>query len=325
MIMDKGKARQLLADSRLFIVLLVMMAGLSLVSPRFLTIENLTNVLWSVCLIGIMSAGTIYAPVTGGTDLSVGSHAALAGIIAYVLMNNVHLHWIPAIIVTLGFGLLIGWVNGVMITKFRVPPFIQTMAAKTYLFGIAMFVSNGDTITILGPEPFLKIGVGKFLSLPIPIYIMATMVILSHFLLKRTVFGRQAIAVGANEVSARLCGVDPHRTRITAYMISAFTASSAGIVMASLTQQAYAPNASGYEFDVLTAIIIGGTRLKGGQGSVGGALIGAVMVGFINNALNLANLPSLFSPLVTGIVILIALILNQGVSFPGGRKVAREA
>jgi ribose/xylose/arabinose/galactoside ABC-type transport system permease subunit len=300
------------------------MAGLSFVSPRFLTIENLTNVLWSVCLIGIMASGTIYAPVTGGTDLSVGSHAALAGIIAYVLMNHAHIAWIPAIIITLCIGVFVGWVNGIMISKFRVPPFIQTMAAKTYLFGIAMLVSNGDTITIMGPAPFLKIGIGKLFTLPIPIYIMATVAIVSHLLLKHTVFGRQAIAVGANEVAAKLTGVDPDRTRVTSYMISGLTASLAGIVMASLTQQAYAPNASGYEFDVLTAIIIGGTKLKGGQGSVGGAIIGAVMVGFINNALNLANLPASFSPLVTGIVILLALILNQGVGLPG-RSAAREA
>jgi ribose/xylose/arabinose/galactoside ABC-type transport system permease subunit len=321
---DKAKIGQLLGEFRLLFVLLVLMVGLSFVSPRFLTMGNLTNVLWSVCLIGIMASGTIYGPVTAGNDLSVGSHAALAGIIAYVLMNYAHIPWIPAILITLCCGLLIGWINGVMIAKFKVPPFIQTMAAKTYLFGIAMLVSNGDTITIMGPEPFLKIGIGKLFSLPIPIYIMATVAITSHFVLKHTVFGRQAISVGANEVAARLSGVDPERTRIAAYMISGFTASLAGIVMASLTQQAYAPNASGYEFDVLTAIIIGGARLKGGQGSVGGAIIGAVMVGLINNALNLANLPASFSPLVTGIVILIALILNQSVSLPGSPK-AREA
>lgn len=322
--LDKAKVSQLLGDFRLLFVLIGLMAGLSFVSPRFLTVENLTNVLWSVCLIGIMASGTIYGPVTAGNDLSVGSHAALAGIIAYVLMNYAKIHWIPAIAITLGFGLLIGWVNGVMIAKFKVPPFIQTMAAKTYLFGIAMLVSNGDTITIMGPEPFLKIGVGKLFSLPFPIYIMATVAIVSHFVLKHSVYGRQAIAVGANEVAARLTGVNPENVRIAAYMISGFTASLAGIVMASLTQQAYAPNASGYEFDVLTAVVIGGARLKGGQGSVGGAIIGAVMVGLINNALNLANLPASFSPLVTGIVILVALILNQSVSLPGSSK-AREA
>ena len=312
MTLDKTATKRLLADFRLFFILLLLMAVLSLLSPRFLTLDNLANVFWSVCLIGIMSAGAIYAPVTGGIDLSVASIASLTAIIANALMNNAHWPMVPALLATLGFALLIGLVNGVVTTKFQVPAFIVTMAAKTYLFGFAMLVSNGDTITIMGPPEFLTIGTGKFLGLPIPIYIMVAIIAGSHVLLKHTVFGRQAIAVGANEVSAKLSGVDPDRTRIIVYMISAATAGVAGIVMASLTQQAYAPNASGYEFDVITAIVIGGTSLLGGNGSVAGALIGAVMVGFINNGLNLLNMPSSFHPLVTGIVILLALLLNQG-------------
>ena len=308
--------RQLLSESRLFGILLLMMLVLHFVSDRFLTVDNLTNVLWSVCLIGIMTTGAIYAPITGGIDLSVGSMAALSGIIANVLMNGYGVNWIVAILLTLLIGAAIGWLNGIVTTKFLVPAFIVTMAAKTYLFGVAMLVSNGDQITIMQPAQFLQIGVGKLLGIPIPIYIMATLVIASHILLQHTVFGRRAIAVGANEVSAKLSGVNPHRTIITVYIISAVTASIAGIVMASLTQQAFAMNATGYEFDVITAIVIGGTSLMGGKGSVSGALIGAVMVGFINNGLNLLNMPSAYHPIATGLVILVALIMNQGVSLP---------
>jgi ribose/xylose/arabinose/galactoside ABC-type transport system permease subunit len=311
-----SRLKNLAGELRLFGVLLLLMLILSLISDRFLTVDNLTNVLWSVCLIGIMSTGAIYAPVTGGIDLSVGSMAALAGIIANVLMNGFGLHWVLALVVTLGFGVLIGWVNGIVTTRFLVPAFIVTMAAKTYLFGLAMLISNGDQITIMQPQPFLAIGVGKLFGIPIPIYLMAALAILSHVLLKHTVFGRQAIAVGANEVAARLSGVNPDRTRIYVYILSALTATVAGIVMASLTQQAYAMNASGYELDVITAIVVGGTSLMGGNGSVLGALIGAIMVGFINNGLNLLDMPSAFHPIATGCVILLALILNHGVSLP---------
>ena len=312
--------RRLVVDFRLFGILLLMMLVLSFVSDRFLTVDNLTNVLWSVCLIGIMSVGAIYAPITGGIDLSVGSIAALAGIVANVLMNGYGINWMLAILITLAIGVLIGWVNGIVTTKFLVPAFIVTMAAKTYLFGIAMLVSNGDQITIMQPKEFLVIGVGKFLGIPIPIYIMVILAIGSHILLKHTVFGRQAIAVGANEVSAKLSGVNPDKTRIIVYIISSVTATIAGIVMASLTQQAFAMNATGYEFDVITAIVIGGTSLMGGNGSVAGAMIGAVMVGFINNGLNLLDMPSSFHPIATGLVILIALIMNQGFSLPGAAK-----
>ena len=317
---NASSLRQLLGESRLFGILLLMMVVLHFVSDRFLTVDNLTNVLWSVCLIGIMTTGAIYAPITGGIDLSVGSMAALSGIIANVLMNGYGINWVIAILITLLIGAAIGWLNGIVTTKFLVPAFIVTMAAKTYLFGVAMLVSNGDQITIMQPSQFLQIGVGKFLGIPIPIYIMVTLVIASHILLQHTVFGRRAIAVGANEVSAKLSGVNPHRTIITVYIISAITASIAGIVMASLTQQAYAMNATGYEFDVITAIVIGGTSLMGGKGSVSGALIGAVMVGFINNGLNLLDMPSAYHPIATGIVILVALIMNQGVSLPTGFK-----
>jgi len=322
---DRAKVQRLIADSRLFIILLLLGAILTILSPRFLTIENLSNVLWSVCLIGIMSSGAIYAPVTGGIDLSVASNASLSGIIAYELMNVGHMHWVLALAITLAFGVLIGLVNGVLTTKFRVPAFIVTMAAKTYLFGFAMLVSNGATITIMGPPQFLAIGVGKFLGLPIPIYIMLVMIIASHILLKHTGFGRKAIAVGANEVAAKLSGVDPDLTRMIVYSISGVTASVAGIVMASLTQQAYAPNASGYELDVITAIVVGGTSLMGGNGSVAGALIGAVMVGFINNGLNLMNIPASYQPLVTGVVILLALILNQGIKMPAFLRLLKRA
>ena len=312
--------RRRLVDFRLFGILLLMMLVLSLISDRFLTVDNLTNVLWSVCLIGIMSTGAIYAPITGGIDLSVGSIAALSGIIANLLMNGYGVNWMIAILITLVIGAAIGWLNGIVTTKFLVPAFIVTMAAKTYLFGIAMLVSNGDQITIMQPKEFLVIGVGKFLGIPIPIYIMIILAVGSHILLKHTLFGRQAIAVGANEVSAKLSGVNPDRTRIIVYIISAVTASIAGIVMASLTQQAYAMNATGYEFDVITAIVIGGTSLMGGNGSVTGALIGAVMVGFINNGLNLLDMPSSYHPIATGLVILVALIMNQGFSLPGAVK-----
>ncbi len=308
--------RRLLLDFRLFLILLLLMAVLTVVSDRFLTLENLTNVLWSVCLIGIMCSGAIYSPITGGIDLSVASIAALSGIIANVLMNGVGLHWVVSLFLTLVFGVLIGWVNGIVTTKFKVPAFIVTMAAKTYLFGLAMLISKGDQITIMEPKAFLAIGVGKFLGIPIPIYIMLILILASHVLLKHTAFGRKAIAVGANEVSAKLSGVDPDRTRIIVYILSAVTATIAGIVMASLTQQAYAMNAGGYEFDVITAIVIGGTSLLGGSGSVAGALIGAVMVGFINNGLNLLDMPSSYHPIATGVVILLALILNQGISLP---------
>jgi ribose/xylose/arabinose/galactoside ABC-type transport system permease subunit len=319
--------KSFLARFRLLFIVLAFGAVMALIYPRFLTASNLTNVLWSVTVIAIMCTGAIYTPITGGIDLSVGSVAAIASIIVNKLMNEMGVPMVPSLLITLVIGTLIGLTNGIIVSKVKISGFIVTMAAKTYLFGLAMLISNGAMIGIYGPKPFLVIGTGRFLGIPVPVYIMLIMTVLSHFLLKNMVYGRQAIAVGTNDVTAKLSGVNPDRTRMIAYSISAFTATLAGIVLASLTQQAYAVAAQGYEFAVIIALVVGGTSLMGGSGSVFGALLGAILVGLIDNGLNLMNVPSSYHPIVTGIVILVALILNTGVERPKWlrRSAARPA
>jgi ribose transport system permease protein len=310
------KINALLARFRLLLIVLALAAVLAIIYPRFLTVSNLTNVLWSVCVIAIMCTGAVYTPITGGIDLSVGSVAAIASIIVNKLMNEMGVPMWPSLLITLVIGTSTGVLNGVVVSKFKVNGFIVTMAAKTYLFGLAMLLSNGAMIGIYEPKEFLVIGTGRFLGIPVPVYIMLVAMLLSHFLLKNTIFGRQVIAVGANDVTAGLSGVNPDRTRIIAYSISSFAATLAGIVLASLTQQAYAVAAMGYEFNVIIALVVGGTSLMGGSGSVFGALLGAILVGFIENGLNLMNVPSSYHPIVTGIVILVALIANTGFELP---------
>lgn len=320
------KIKPLTQDVRLLLVLLPLMAVLSILSPRFLTLDNLTNVVWSVCLIGILASGAIYPRITGGIDLSLGSMAALSGIVVDMFMNRMGFHWILAIILTLLIGALIGLFNGFIVAKIKVPAFVVTMAAKTYLYGVGLVVSQGAMLAILKPKPFIAIGTGRFLGLPIPIYIMFALALSSQFILKRSAFGRKVMAVGANEVAAKLSGVDPDRIRLAAYTISGVTSAIGGVVLASLTQQVFAAAASGVELDVMTALVIGGTSPIGGRGSVAGGLIGAIMVAFIVNGLNLMNVPASFHPIVTGSVIIVALLLNEGYLSPkrGGLSSARR-
>ncbi len=320
------KIKPLTQDIRLLLVLVPLMAVLSILSPRFLTLDNLTNVVWSVCLIGILASGAIYPRITGGIDLSLGSMAALSGIVVDMFMNRFGFHWILAIALTLLIGALIGLFNGFIVAKIKVPAFVVTMAAKTYLYGVGLVVSQGAMLAILKPKPFIMIGTGRFLGLPIPIYIMFALALSSQFILKRSAFGRKVMAVGANEVAAKLSGVDPDRIRLAAYTISGVTSAIGGVVLASLTQQVFAAAASGVELDVMTALVIGGTSPIGGRGSVLGGLIGAIMVAFIVNGLNLMNVPASFHPIVTGSVIIIALLLNEGYLSPkkGGLSSARR-
>jgi ribose transport system permease protein len=320
------KIKPLTQDIRLLLVLVPLMAVLSILSPRFLTLDNLTNVVWSVCLIGILSSGAIYPRITGGIDLSLGSLVALSGIVVDMFMNRLGFHWILAIVLTVLIGGLIGLFNGFIVAKIKVPAFVVTMAAKTYLYGVGLVVSQGAMLAILKPKPFIMIGTGRFLGLPIPIYIMFALALSSQFILKRSAFGRKVMAVGANEVAAELSGVDPDRIRLAAYTISGVTSAIGGVVLASLTQQVFAAAASGVELDVMTALVIGGTSPIGGRGSVLGGLIGAIMVAFIVNGLNLMNVPASFHPIVTGSVIIIALLLNEGYLSPkkGGLSSARR-
>jgi ribose/xylose/arabinose/galactoside ABC-type transport system permease subunit len=298
------------------LVLLPLMVVLTILSPRFLSLDNLSNVLWSICLIGILSSGAIYPRITGGIDLSLGAIVALTGIVVDLLMNKLGIHWVPAIVLTIMIGALIGLFNGFIVAKIRVPAFVVTMAAKTYLYGVALVVSQGAMLAILGPKQFIAIGTGRFLGLPNPIYIMVVLAVASQFLLRRTAFGRRVMAVGSNEVAAKLSGVDPDRVRLMAYTLSGATSAVGGVVFASLTQQVFAAAASGIELEVMTALVIGGTSAVGGRGSVFGAIIGAVMVAFIINGLNLLNVPAPFHPIVTGVVILVALVLNSGTADP---------
>ncbi len=310
------KSKPMMSELKLAAVLLPLMVALTILSPRFLTIDNLTNVIWSVCLIGILSAGAIYPRITGGIDLSLGSMAALLGIIADMFMNRFGMNWVPAIALTIATGGLIGLFNGFIVAKIKVPAFVVTMAAKTYLYGVGLVVSQGAMLAIRGPKPFIAIGTGRFMGLPNPIYIMVVLVVVSQFVLKRTAFGRKVMAVGANEVAAKLSGIDPDRIRLASYTISGMTSAVGGVVLASLTQQVFAAAASGIELEVMTALVIGGTSPVGGKGSVVGGLLGAVMVAFIINGLNLLNIPATYHPIVTGVVIILALLLNEGYLVP---------
>ena len=273
---------------------------------------TLIELLVVVLIIGILASGAIYPRITGGIDLSLGSMAALSGIIVDMFMNKFGLPWPLAILLTIIIGALIGLFNGFLVAKIKLPAFVVTMSAKTYLYGVGLVVSQGAMLAILKPKPFIAIGTGRYLGIPMPIYIMFTLAILSQFILKRISFGRKVMAVGANEVAAKLSGVDPDKVRRAAYTISGVTSAIGGVVLASLTQQVFASAANGIELDVMTALVIGGTSPIGGRGSVVGGIIGAILVAFIVNGLNLMNVPAPFHPIVTGSVIILALLLNEG-------------
>lgn len=296
---------------------------LSLAAPNsFLTVGNISNVLWSISTIGIMATGSIFVILVGGIDLSLGSIMALSGVAVVMSIRAFDyssLGVVVGIAAGLGIGLCVGLIHGLIVTKFGVPAFLITFATQIILSGIAQLLLDNRILSCLNPPLFTAIGLKKIMGFPLPIYIMAIAAIVNFYVLNKTKFGREIYAVGGNATAASLSGIHVKKRILSAYVISGFTAAVAGIVLSSMTQQAMASAGSGYETEAITAIVIGGASLMGGEGNVSGAIFGAVLVGLLNNGLNLLTVPASVHPLAKGVVIVIAVAADTH-----GRKENRK-
>ncbi|MDR2587809.1 MAG: ABC transporter permease [Spirochaetales bacterium] len=291
-------------------ILLVFVAILTVIAPNsFPTSRNISNVLWSVSAIGIMSAGSIFVILLGGIDLSLGSVMAFTGALAVSIIRLSNYSTAGAffgILAALLTGAAVGLFHGAVITRFKVPAFLVTFATQIMLSGAARLLLDNKILSCLEPPLFTAIGMKKIFGFPLPIYIMIMAAAVSYFVLNKTPFGRGVYATGGNPVAAKLSGINTQAVTVTGYIISGFTAAIGGIVLASMTQQAMASAGAGYETEVITAIVIGGASLMGGEGNVTGAIFGAVLVGLLNNGLNLMNVPAAVHPLAKGMVIIAA-------------------
>jgi ribose/xylose/arabinose/galactoside ABC-type transport system permease subunit len=298
---------------KLFSLLLFLLV-LSVIAPQsFPTSRNISNVLWSISTVGIMSTGSIFVILLGGIDLSLGSVMAFTGALTVIIIRYFNYSGggaVLSILVSLAAGAMIGLFHGAVITKFKVPAFLVTFATQIVLSGGAQLLLNNKILSCLEPALFTAIGMKKILGFPLPIYIMILAALASYFVLNKTRFGRYIYAVGGNSTAAELSGINSTAMTLIAYIISGFTAAIGGIVLASMTQQAMASAGTGYETEVITAIVIGGASLMGGEGNVSGAIFGAVLVGLLNNGLNLLNVPATVHPLAKGIVIIAAVAMD---------------
>lgn len=296
------------------LILLVVMLVLTILQPGvFLTGGNFKSILLAISVYGVMVCGTIYPILLGGIDLAVGATAAMSGacaVLTIVKYNYSLAGVLLGILFGLSAGILAGVAHGVIVSRFNVPPFLITLASQNIVYGIAQLLTGNQVISCLKPEAFTFIGGGRLLGIPVSVYILVVVAILSWFLLNKTTFGRNVYAVGGNKEASDLSGVSSKKITVMAYAISGFTAALAGIVLASMNQQAIAKAAQGYENDVLTAIVVGGTSLMGGEGSLQGAMFGALLVGMINNGLRLMGVPSTYHSVVKGAVIILAVAID---------------
>lgn len=305
-------------SQRLWILVAIMLVLTVLQPGVFFTFSNIKSILQSISIYGIMVCGTIFPVLLGGIDLSVGAVAAAGGafavtrIVAYdYSMKGV----IIGLIGGLAIGIIVGLVHGIIVTAFDVPPFLITLATQNIVYGIAQLLTKNNVIACLKPELFAFLGGGRLLGIPFPIYILVIMAVISWFLLTRTTLGRKIYAVGGNSEACRLSGVNSRLVTILAYMFSGLTAAMAGIVLASMNRQAIAKAAQGYDNFVLTALVVGGTSLMGGEGAITGAVWGAFLVGVVSNGLRLMGVASDYHGIFKCIIIVIAVALDAHVRF----------
>ncbi len=316
----------LLLEGRAFIALIVLIIIFALLSDSFLTLNNLITMTKHVAYNAILAIGMLFVILKGGIDLSVGSTVGLSGVVAGTLLQGWKLElfdivlfpqvWV-VVLASLAVGTLVGFVNGVLVTRFNVAPFIATLGMLYVARGAALLISNGTTYPRLGGDPelgntgFLLIGGGRILGIPTAIWIMIVFAIVAVFVLRKTPFGRWVYATGGNERAAELSGVPVKKVKLRVYMISGFCAATTGLIISSELTSAAPQLGETFELNAIAAVVIGGAALTGGRGNIRGVLIGAFVIGFLSDGLVLVGVSTFWQITIKGAVIILAVMLDQ--------------
>jgi len=290
--------------------LVLLAALLAWLSPYFFTLENLLAIGLQMSVVAIMALGQIPIIIAGGIDLSAGSVLGLAGVIACLFLHTGQ-PFIVALLAALLTGIICGGLNGFFITRGKLPPFIATLGMMGIARGLALIITGGVPIFGL-PERFAALGGGRLLQvLPVPVVITMIVGLLTHFALAHTRLGRHAFAIGGNAEAARLAGVAVNRAKQIFYIFCGALSGLAGLILASRLNSGQPTAGTGYELDVIAACVIGGASLSGGEGTVAGALIGALIMGVLRNGCNLLDISAFWQQVAIGAIIIIAVFIDQ--------------
>jgi ribose/xylose/arabinose/galactoside ABC-type transport system permease subunit len=284
-------------------------AILAWLSPVFLGWTNVLNIIRQSSIYGIMAVGMTFVILTGGIDLSVGSILAIAGVVTAGLLKA-HVAMPLVIVVALAIGAVFGLVNGLIITVGRIPPFVTTLAMLSSAHSLALIYTGGYPISGFDPA-FRWIGGGNLLGIPFPIVVFLVTVLVAAIILRETRLGRYTYAIGGNEEAVRLSGISTGFYKTMVYVFSGATAGMTAIILTSRLNSAEPNAGTGYELDVIAAVVIGGTSLNGGRGSIWGTLVGALLIAVINNGIVLLGISPYYKDLVRGLVILGAVLLDR--------------
>lgn len=301
---------QLLKNNGILIVFFLICIGLTVLTPYFLTTNNILNIIRQTSIYGIIAVGMTFVILTGGIDLSVGSILALSGMIAAGMMKNNGMGEFTAAVIAILVGGGIGLFNGLLITIGKIAPFVVTLGMLTIARGITLIYSKGYPVSGFSPA-FRQLGGGYLFGIPIPVIIFVLTVALAWFILNHTRLGRYTYALGGNEETVKLSGINVRFYKTMVYVIVGITSALSALILTSRLNSAEAIAGQGYELDVIAAVVIGGTSLSGGRGSIIGTLIGALLIGVINNGMNLLGISPYFQQVVKGALIIGAVILDR--------------
>lgn len=313
-------AKEILKKLQPLIALVVMVIALSLMSDKFLTIANQRNILLQISVNLCLSIGMTLVIISGGIDLSVGAILALAGAIAAGLLKNglvlktfgvvLQFTSFGAVIAGIATGLALGLFNGIVITRFRLPPFVATLGMLSIGRGLTMLWTGGFPVTDLGPR-FGFIGAGMVFGVPMPVWISIALVILFYIISRRSTLGRYIYAVGGSEKTTAFSGINVNRIKLWVYALGGALAAVAGLIVTARLDAADPKAGLGYELDSIAAVVIGGTSLSGGRGSILGTVLGCLIIGVLNNGLFLLDVSPFWQQVVKGFVILAAVALDK--------------
>lgn len=303
--------RQIIRDFGIVFALIFLMIVLSVLNSNFLSYNNIMNIVLQGSINGLLAIGMTYVVLTGGIDLSVGSIVAFSGVVsAGMVTGDSGMPVLAAVAVGVLAGGALGFVNGFVISKLNVAPFVATLAMMTIARGLTMVYSNGNPISGLSKE-FKFLGGGEILGIPVPVIILILAFIICAVVLQKTRFGRYIYAIGGNETAAHVSGIKINRAKIAVYTICGLLSGLAGVILSARVSAGLPLAGTSYELDAIAAVVIGGTSLAGGRGRLWGTLIGVLIIGVLGNGLDLLNVSSYYQMIVKGIIIVAAVLFDS--------------
>lgn len=311
--MSKNRAaimKKILSNSRIIVLIFMCISLTAATKGKFFTYNNFVSILYSISLTGIMICGATFPILLGGIDRTVSGNAAVCGAMAATValqFNQTDMGAVIALLCGSACGIISGFFHGIVLSRFAIPAFLLTLATNEVLYGIVQFITGNQLINVLNCELMNQIGQSRFLGMPIPVYVLLICFVVCYIILNHTVYGRQIYAVGGNRQASELSGIPARRVIVIAYTISGFMGALSGFVLSCMNRQASASQAQGYENDVLAAIVVGGISLRGGEGTLQGAMLGAVLIGVMTNGLRLLGVDSIYHNLIKGIIIIVAI------------------